>query len=117
MLNDGIPASEESFPRSVIGVHYYPGKCGPTRLDGHELYGQRFIMHHRLAKHNPLVWVGPKEPPQPDPEWAGPYAFVFKPDKRQEQVHRTCQEKQVVLGARVKYEGTSHRDFMVGKNQ
>ena len=47
-----------TYPRTVCGYQPYEGKYGPTRFDGLKLYGRNMLIHHRIAKHDPLVWSG-----------------------------------------------------------
>ena len=36
----------------------YADKCGPTRFGALNFYERKLMIHHRIAKHNPLVWAG-----------------------------------------------------------
>ena len=67
------------------------------------------MIHHRLEKYNPVMWIGSRELAHPFPKHVtGAHVFVFQPEKRQEEVRKLCQAEQVKCGARVKYEGSSH---------
>ena len=62
------------------------------------------------------MWIGSRELAHPCPKHVtGAHVFVFQPEKRQEEVRRLCQKEQLSFGARVKHEGSTHRDFMIGK--
>ena len=73
------------------------------------------MIHHRMEKCNPVVWTGRKQLATSREGVSGQYVFVFQPEKRQQDIRKTCQEQQVVFGARVKHSGVSHADFITGK--
>ena len=73
------------------------------------------MIHHRMEKYTPVVWIGRKELATSREGVSGQYAFVFQPEQRQQDVRKMCQEQQVTFGARVKHAGVSHVDFITGK--
>ena len=93
----------------------YKGKYGLTRFDGLEFYSKKQMIHHRMEKYNPVIWTGRKRLGTAREGVSGQYVFVFQPEKRQQDVRKTCQEQQVVFGARVKHAGVSHADYITGK--
>ena len=68
-----------------------------------------------MEKYNPVIWTGRKELTTPRAGVSGRHAFVFQPEKRQQEARKVCQAEQVSFGARVKHGGSSHKDFIVGK--
>ena len=90
-------------------------KYGPTRFDGLNFYERKMMIHHRVAKHNPLVWSGYLDGCDMTAlTVVSPHLFVFQPEKRHMHVRTECQAAQVVCGARTKHVGLSHREFMPG---
>ncbi len=73
------------------------------------------MIHHRIAKHNPLVWSGYLDGCDLTAlKVVCPHLFVFQPEKRHMHARTECQSAQVVCGARTKHVGLSHRELMTG---
>ena len=95
--------NDVTYPRKICGYQPYEGKYGPTRFDGLNFYERKMMIHHRIAKHNPLVWSGYIGGGDMTAlNMVSPHLFVFKLEKRHMHARTECQTAQVVCGARTK---------------
>ena len=73
------------------------------------------MTHHRIAKHDPLVWSGYLDGCDMTAlKVISPHLFVFQPEQRHMHARTERQSAQVVCGARTKHAGLSHRELMTG---
>ena len=114
-FTDTFESNDIACPRTVYGYHPYKGKYGPTRFDGLTFYERKMMIHHNIAKHEPMKWSGYVDGGDMTAlKLVSPHLFVFQYEKCHMHVRTECQSAQVVRGVCTKHVGVSHRELTIG---